>query len=349
MKLQTRITPREGTEKQTSLADIIQQIEKICRKCQALTLATCITRCDAWKLKNEFRKLYEMIGSPSYIKNLLNTIKNRRRLAILNIISNEVLSLSELQQKLKKCGYQHSQQTILNEYITPLIGVGLVKENRNKYHATTFGSRVNELIEPFKDIEDVLPPHSECYEEITLSILLNEPKTYEALEEVVPIKNIPRVLNRLKKAGLIEVPPEKDYIFYFRTRRDSNKVEFSPTERKVYQNIPEKGISARKLAERTNISLRRTYKYLKRLKKKKLVFTRKKPKSYALTLEGIRIAILLQNIRELLIEALAAGALLTKDESVLKLLMSDTPHPRRRKKKKKELPSLPIIRIISPK
>jgi len=195
----------------------------------------------------------------------------------------------------------------------------------------------------------VLPPHSECYEEITLIMLLNEPKTYEALEEVVPIKNIPRVLNRLKKAGLIEVPPEKDYIFYFRTRRDSNKVEFSPTERKVYQNIPEKGISARKLAERTNISLRRTYKYLKRLKKKKLVFTRKKPKSYALTLEGIRIAILLQNIRGLLIEALAAGALLTKDESVLKLLMSDTPHPRRRKKKKKELPSLPIIRIISPK
>jgi hypothetical protein len=44
------------------------------------------------------------------------------------------------------------------------------------------------------------------------------------------------------------------------------QASFSPTEKRVYENILPYGISARQLAEKTEISLRRTCKYLRRLK-----------------------------------------------------------------------------------
>jgi predicted transcriptional regulator len=67
----------------------------------------------------------------------------------------------------------------------------------------------------------------------------------------------------------------------------------------VYENILEEGIPARELALKTKISLRRTYKYLRRLKGKKMIFTREKPRSYALTAKGVQAATMLQSIREL--------------------------------------------------
>jgi predicted transcriptional regulator/ribosomal protein S8 len=348
MNFRLHTVPSKRAEKPTSLAQTLQKADETCRRCQPLTPTICMTKCDVWKLKNEFRKLYEKMRHSTYMKDLLNTIKNNRRLKILNAISNKELSIIKLQQKLKEHGYQHSQQTITEEYLTPLIEVGLAREYRNKFYTTLFGYWLNNLVRDFNNLENILPPHSECYEEITLSILLNEPNTYETLEKAIPVKNLSRILNRLKKAGLIETAEEKDYVFYFRTRRDPNKVKFSPTEQKVYHNIPAEGISARKLAEQANISLRRTYKYLKRLKRKKLVFTRKKSKLYTLTPKGVQIAKLLQNIRELVIEALTAGALLAKDEAILKSLMPGSSRLRRRKKRK-EAPPLTVIPTISPR
>lgn len=102
--------------------------------------------------------------------------------------------------------------------------------------------------------------------------------------------------------GLIETPKERDYIFFLKSKRDPNKETFSSTERKVYDNISEEGISAKKLAEKTGISLRRTYKYLRGLKGKKLVFTRKTPKAYSLTDKGAKLASLLQELQNLVEE-----------------------------------------------
>ena len=102
--------------------------------------------------------------------------------------------------------------------------------------------------------------------------------------------------------GLIETPKERDYVFFFRSKRDPNKESFSSTERKVYDNISEEGVSAKKLAEKTEISMRRTYKYLRALKGKKLVFTRKTPKAYGLTDKGERLASLLNELHSLVEE-----------------------------------------------
>ena len=251
--------------------------------------------------------------------NLLNTLKNKRRLQILEIISKGQHPLWRLQQKLKKLGHYHSQRTIAKEYLTPLIEVGLAEENQNQYHATVFGCQLCKSMKNFNDVEDVLPPHSECYEETALSMLLDKPRTYNDFESIIPVKSVARVLTRLQKAKLIETAKENDYIFYFRTKRDSNSVNFSPTEKVVYYNVPMDGISARKLAEKTSISLRRTYKYLRRLKGKKMIFSKKKPKSYALTVKGLQVAEVLKGIRNLTLETLATASHITNNNGSYEL------------------------------
>jgi sugar-specific transcriptional regulator TrmB len=128
----------------------------------------------------------------------------------------------------------------------------------------------------------------------------------------------------LQKAKLIETTKENDYIFYFQTKRDSNSTKFSPTERRVYENIPTEGFPARKLAEKTSISLRRTYKYLRRLKGKKLVFVRKRPKSYAVTAEGLEIARMLKEIRNLTLEILATASHIVNNNEPREVLMVAT-------------------------
>ena len=154
------------------------------------------------------------------------------------------------------------------------------------------------MLEEFSVFVDVLPAHSECYEETLLDAMLSGPKTFEDMAAFVSPKIASRILKRLKMSNLTETPEERDYVFFFRSKRDPGKESFSQTERKVYANISDDGIAARKLAEKTDISLRRTYKYLRELKGKKLVFTRKTPKVYRLTEKGEKLAQLLRGLQE---------------------------------------------------
>jgi DNA-binding IclR family transcriptional regulator len=313
----------QEAEEKTDLADILKNWEETCNNCRPLTPIACVTNCKIWKQKNEFRTLCEKMKNSSFMTKLLNTLKNKRRIQILEVISKGQYSIGRLQQELKKLGYSHSQQTIAEEYVTPLLEVGLVEENQNRYYPTLFGSRLKELTKISYNIEDILPPHSKCYEEMALSMLINEPKTYKDFADTIPTKSVARVLKRLQKAKLIETTKENDYIFYFKTKRDSNIAKLSPTERRVYENIHPDGTSAQKLAEKTRISLRRTYKYLKRLKGKKLVFTRKRQKSYALTANGLQIALMLKGIHDLAMETLETASKIIKDEETYGLLTLD--------------------------
>jgi len=344
IKTQPKTDHTKGVEKPASPAQIIEEIERECGKCTILTPITCATKCRLWKIKREFRRLHEIMKTSNYMINLLNTLKNKRRLQILEMLSKRELSLPSVQQELKKHGYHHSQETIAREYLAPLIDVGLVGRENNRYYATIFGFKINELIKDFHEIAEIFPTHSECYEEIAISILIEKSRTYEELKRFIPAKSVARVLQRLQKSGLIYAPKERDYIFYFKTRRDPSKLEFSLTERRVYENIPAEGIPTRKLAEKTGISLRRTYKYIRRLRRKKLVFARKQPKTYTLTEKGFKTAIMLNEIRKLVADFLAATAMLTKDSETLEKLMPDT---KRRKTKRKEREIFPLT-VLAP-
>jgi sugar-specific transcriptional regulator TrmB len=100
-----------------------------------------------------------------------------------------------------------------------------------------------------------------------------------------------------------------EYVFYFRTKKVPKKA-FSPTEKKVYETIPEVGISSRELSEKAGINLRRTYKYLRRLRKRRLVFTREKPRTYELTSSGMELANFLEETANLVLDASEASAFL---------------------------------------
>jgi len=270
-----------------------------CRNCAPITPLECITRCQVYKLKNELRKLQGTMHNPKYVAELLNVLKNETRLQILRAIANRRRTVSQLQQEIKKTGHSHSQDNISNEYLHPLMAVGLAIEAQDEYYATTFGARLNELLRRFPELAEKLPARSECYEETLLQSLLSGPKTFEDIKALISPKNASRTLKRLRAVHLIATPKERDYIFFVKSKRDPNKETFTTAERKTYDSITFEGISAGKLAKETGLSIRRTYKYLRRLKGKKLVFKRRKPKAYGLTYKGKKLASMLQELQQI--------------------------------------------------
>jgi DNA-binding HxlR family transcriptional regulator len=296
------LQPIKNGKNQRDLATLLKSLDAECRNCAPTSPLECINRCQAYKLKNELRRLRQTMDNPDYIKELFNVLKNETRLHILKAIVNGRYSVSQLQQELRKNGHTHSQDTISEEYLQPLLSVGLATESCEQYQATSFGGRLTNILGVFPEFADVLPAHSECYEETLLRALLKGPKTFEDIEAVVSPKIASRILKRLRRVGLIETAQERDYIFFFRSKRDPAKETFTETERKLYDTIPDEGISAGKLAKETSLSLRRTYKYLRGLKGKKLVFIRRTPKAYALTCKGETLASVLQGLHEIVEE-----------------------------------------------
>jgi len=305
--------PRKGDNR--DLAGVLRSLNAECRNCAPITPLECISRCQVYKLKNELRKLRETMDNPNYIKELFNVLKNETRLHILQAIVNGRYSVSQLQQELKKTGHSHSQDTISEEYLRPLMVVGLATEARDEYYATTFGGRLTELLGNFPEFVEMLPAHSECYEETILQSLLSGPKTFEAIEALISPKIASRILKRLRSAGLIETPMERNYIFFFKSKRDPNKENFTLTERRIYDAIPNEGISAGKLAQETGLSIRRTYKYLRGLKGKKLVFIRKTPKAYGLTCKGEKLASVLQELQQIVEETWSSSEQVMHDNA----------------------------------
>jgi len=226
---------------------------------------------------------------------LLNAVKNRRRLKILEILSCSTRNLEELRAGLKREGYYHSLSTVA-KYAEPLIETGLVRTANNTYALTSLG----------KDIQDVLSrheleafsPHSNCYEELCIQALRSGRKTYQELAVIPGTSTLQRVLKRLERAELIVRNHPPDHVFFYMTNEKSDD-RLSPTERRVLNAVKgnrSSGIPARELSNLVGINLRRTYKYLSRLKQKKRIVQWRKPVSYELTKKGESIAGCLEEI-----------------------------------------------------
>jgi DNA-binding HxlR family transcriptional regulator len=296
------LTPTKNGENKNDLAQMLTTLDAECRNCAPVSPLECISRCQVYKLKNELRQLRDTMDNPNFIKDLFNVLKNNTRFHILKSIAKGKYSVSQIQQELKKTGHTHSQDTINAEYLRPLMEVGLANEARDEYYATTFGDRLTDLLSNFPDYCNVLPAHSECYEETLLRALMDGPKTFEDIQALISPKITSRILKRLRSADLIETAEERDYIFFFKSRRDPSKETLADTEKRVYDAISLDGISAGKLAKETGLSMRRTYKYLRGLKGKKLIFIRKTPKMYGLTDRGEKLASVLKGLHQLVEE-----------------------------------------------
>jgi predicted transcriptional regulator len=325
MRTQASFTSSPNAKEITDMKETLRELEQECRQCHPLSPLACVTNCSTWKLKNEYRRNFEKMKTPDFKLDLFNALKNRRRIQMLGIVLKCRCRLERLQNEMRRLGHRHSRETLLKEYLVPLMNAGLVQEEQEQYYATTFGSQVYGIVESLSEFECVLPPHSECYEEQVMQTLSQGPKSLAELQTAIGCKSIGRVLHRLQKAGLVETEPEKDYVFFFRTQRDPNMEVLSPTEEKVHLSIPEDGICAQKLAEKVQISLRRIYKYVRRLKGKKLVFARVRIRTYVLTEKGVHLAGVLESIEALVGEMVDAGERLNQNGGVFDVGVSKTP------------------------
>ncbi|MGA2682917.1 MAG: winged helix-turn-helix domain-containing protein [Candidatus Bathyarchaeia archaeon] len=306
-------SPPEKTQNKRDLSVIVKSLEAECKGCSPISPLQCIDRCQAYKLKNELRTLQKALANPNYIKELFNALKNETRLSILQAMANGRFTVCQLQHKLKEAGQNHSQSTISKEYLSPLVAVGLASQVQEEYYATAFGLRVIQLLARFQEFARKLPAHSECYEETLLQALLSGPKTFEDIEPFILQKNVSRVLKRLCVARLIATPKERDYIFFFKSKRDPNQEKLTKTERKIYDAIANQGISVGNLAKETGLSTRITYKYLRHLKGKKLVFNRRTLKAYRLTRAGEKLALSMQVVQKIVEDAWISSELVMRD------------------------------------
>lgn len=79
--------------------------------------------------------------------------------------------------------------------------------------------------------------------------MLPSPKTFKDLSPLASANAVTRILKRLKNSCLVETPEERNYVFLFKTKRKPEKENLSAAERKIYEAIPDAGIS-KKLAEK---------------------------------------------------------------------------------------------------
>jgi predicted transcriptional regulator len=277
-----------------TLEQTLQVMEERCKNCNLVSPILCMEQCDTWKVKKELRETNRILSENNHGLRLLNALKNRRRLTMLNVLSERPLTLDRLQRKLKEHGYQHSQKTI-KDYLQPLIKAGLIEEHDRRFGATLYGRKIDEAVVKH-GFAGQLPTHSGGREERILRSLLEGPKTREELLEAASTHSMSRILNRLQKLNLIMSETPSNHVFYFRTKRATTLERLSPTQKRICEAIPQAGISARALSEAVDINLRRAYKYLRNLRGKKLVFRRNVPVSYQLTGKGKTVAQFLKEV-----------------------------------------------------
>lgn len=283
-----------------NLNEIYEKAEEYCRRCNPLSPMTCIEHCYVWKIKNKIWRFKnersELSETPSrnHIIHLFNTIKNKRRLKIIEILSRQPCNLEELQLRLKKEGYYHSRSTIENPYIKPLLNAGLVREEDGRYKSTLYGKKIWEIWSK-RGFKDMFPIHSKGYEESCLRALANGPKTYDELTELLSEADLHRTVRRLEERGLVAINHPSARVFFFKTSREPTE-NLSPTEKRVLSIVSEGSISAQEISGKACITLRRTYKYLKRLKEKRLVSRQRKAITYRLTPKGKDLAERLERI-----------------------------------------------------
>ena len=275
-----------------------KNLEDMCNHCTPITPIQCISLCRLYRLKNELRNLRNILNNPNYTTDFFNVIKNQTRLHIFKIIINSRCTLAKIQQELKKISIKQSLTSIKEEHIQPLITLGLITELTGKYTPTLFGTCIHDNLDNFDDFLQKLPSQSECHEETLIQLLLLGPKTCEEIKQVISPAIAARAIKRLTTTGLINIPANRNYIFFHKSKRDPTLEKLTHSKMKIYTSIPCEGISANKLAKLAGLSQRRTYAHVRHLKGKKLVFTKKIPLTYSLTPSGQKLATILQNLSQ---------------------------------------------------
>jgi DNA-binding HxlR family transcriptional regulator len=225
-----------------NLVEALTKAQNYCRDCKVSSPVVCMERCDVWRVKHEIHETERIISQTNHARQLSNALKNRRRLKILEALYQCPSSLRELQRALRESGFSHSRRTISQAYLKSMLRVGLIKEEGGGFKATFYGRKVHELLAGLGSL-NLLPLHSCCYEETVLKEL-TKPRTFNELATRVPKKSLSRILMRLRAKGLLVKSVRSDFVYYHRAK-GKPKAKLSPTERRVFDAIPQEGIPAR--------------------------------------------------------------------------------------------------------
>jgi len=264
----------------------------------------CVERCEVWRVKHEILETRRVMNESNHRHQLLNVLKNRRRWRTLEALCEKSRSVKELQRDLRQRGFRHSRRTTVEAYLKPMMRVGLIRGDGVRFKVTFYGRKIHDQLAGlgWRSLSSMLPIHSCCYEEVVLKEL-DKPKTFNELASHVPPKSLSRILMRLRARGLVAKSLRTDYVFYHRVK-GKPKPRLSPTERRVFDAIPQAGIPVRQLSKIVGINLRRTYKYLRRLREKKLVVALKASRTYELTVQGREILKVLDEMEKLAFSSL---------------------------------------------
>ena len=246
---------------------VFMEIREVCENCRPLSPMMCVERCQIWRLKREYCDDSFLVEKPS-LQELLNLMKNSRRLKIMESLMEKPFSLKDIRDGLKEVGYYHSLSTLRDIYINPLEDADFIQKEDDLYKLTFKGKIIYKVL---IDSEiSKLPLYSKGHEEKILRALLSGQKSYNELTEIVPNGSLYRSLKRLQRKNFIVNSSPPSRVFYFATKRRPTR-NLSPTEMRIFKALPKEGISVRDLSEKVGISVRRVYKYLRRLRYKRHV------------------------------------------------------------------------------
>ncbi|MEM3045767.1 MAG: hypothetical protein QW057_01635 [Candidatus Bathyarchaeia archaeon] len=229
---------------------------------------------------------------------LFNIIKNRRRIALLEILAQCSRSLTELRREMRRLGFDHSQTTIFG-YLVPLLETGLVQPAAGRYVVTTRGLTVMEVLAGGES-GFALPENSNCDEELLLVALKASEAGCEKLLGPKPAGDFGRTVRRLENIGFLHREKSASRALYRRRPTAEPSDELSATEKRLYDLIPEEGATVHDLSQRGSISVRRTFKYLRTLREKGLIQAEKPSAKLALTPKGKEYADLLVTLAKVL-------------------------------------------------
>ncbi len=228
---------------------------------------------------------------------LLNAIKNRRRIKLARILLDGPQDIRELQRSLKKEGYYHSIGTIKKNYAGPLERAGIIANENGKYRLTDLGMELTKELGEV-DLEGMFPHGSRCYEESCL-LSLKEPRNYDEMLRLMPKADLQRTIRRLRTKGLVTKLKPNRHVTY-RITINETEAPLSETEERVLRSISKEGSGVAEISRKAGISMRRTFKYLKRLREKGLVSSNEDFVLLSLTDEGRKVAEKLQKIMSIM-------------------------------------------------
>lgn len=262
----------------------VKELEQKCLTCQVTNPTICRQICNIWKIKIAQTNLIKELPDHPNLSTIILAVSNYKKRKIIEVLSQKPSTLNELQKKLKQEGKSYSLKMIYEDFIQDLVQVGLVRLNNGRYLLTPAGQKVLEATSHLP-----ITYKSEETEGKILFLLLDEPKTFDALLEVVPINELTRILRRLKNHRLITKVKSASHVLFFTTKRRPTR-HLSPLEFKIFKSISKKGNTARELSEKVGIHMPRTYRYLRRLRYKHHVTRQKQELLFELTPIGLQMA-----------------------------------------------------------